>query len=323
MSADSRRSESQVVPNALGSAWTPRVIGGLLAFCLCGSLLISVVAWVLPVEVVQGWAVARAAADDFARFEASEAAAATVWFARYAASAIALFAMVAWIRRRRVIAFLGTALSEFWVATSFVQVQSPPHGAEASSNPCPMSRCFKVRQVFPQLIVVGWVVLAAYHAGQSVNRRLWDWPVYRLKPGQSVLPNISDGNREVIRYLEAATPPGSRIFVVSDQKLFFLSYYLLPRRLVHRTHPDSEFVIPLAFNQRPMAAYRLNDVNANEIARLRPDFVLEYFEGASFLENEDLMQDRQWIAFQRRRHGPAWQPQFLVALQPRVAGEAR
>jgi hypothetical protein len=81
-------------------------------------------------------------------------------------------------------------------------------------------------------------------------------------------------------------------------------------------HPESEFVIAQAFNQREMASYRVMDIDPERIRRLNPDYILEYFEGATQLKGENLLRDRSWVEFERRRYGPGWKPQFLVHLQP-------
>ena len=128
-------------------------------------------------------------------------------------------------------------------------------------------------------ICLAWGGLAMIHFVGAIDKRTRDWPVYRLNSGAQVLPNISDSNRMVIRYLSQVTPEDARILVLSDQKLFFLSYYLLPRRLYHPMHPEAEFVIPQPDQQRPLAAYRVSDLDDEYLSRINPDYVLEYFEG--------------------------------------------
>lgn len=270
------------------------LVTGGLATCTIAAL-----AWLIPIQVVQSWAVDRAHNDEFSRFEAYEAATATVWLLRIAMTFCATLMAVLGIYRNRVVPTLTHAATEFWRVSALIIVPGSSLRAYGS-----------------RLIVVAWLLMAVWQAGTSVQRRLWEWPVYRLLSGQAVLPNISSSNREVIRYVEAATPPGSRILVLSDQKLFFLSYYLLPRRLYHPTHPDSEFVIAQAHNERQLAAYRYDEVPVERIQRVNPDFILEYFEGADFLKGEDLNQDPNWIRFQRGRHGPGWRSLYLVRLRP-------
>lgn len=275
---------------------TIAIIGGTIIVCT-----VAILAWLVPIEVAQSWAVSRAQDDEFSRFEAFEAATAMVWLIRVAMTIGATIMLVVGFNLRRITPVLVQATTEFWIASGNVLF---PGGS--------------LRACASRLIVAAWLIMAIWQAAASVQRRLWEWPVYRLSSGQSVLPNISSSNRDVIRYLEAATPPGSRIMVLSDQKLFFLSYYLLPRRLYHPTHPDSEFVIAQAHNERQLAAYRLSDLPLDRVQRVNPDFILEYFEGAEFLQGEDLNQDPGWVRFQRSRHGPAWRPAYLVRLRPYV-----
>ena len=295
------------VPSA---SLTRSVRRGLLAGW-CGVTLLAGAAWLLPVEVAQSWAVGRAGSDKFSQFEAFAASSATVWFVRWAATVAVLILSVCWLKRRWVVSFLAKALVEFWQAVASRSTRTDPGCACGVDS---------VRSAVSRVFIVAWLVLAVYHAGGSVQRRLWDWPVYRLHAGRTVLPNISDTNRDVIRYLESATPAGSKILVLSDQKLYFLSYYLLPRRLYHPVHPDSEFVIAQPHNQRQLAAYRLEDLNPDRIERLQPDFILEYFEGSLFTQGRDLERDVHWLNHQRHRHGPNWRPEYLVELRRHSAG---
>jgi hypothetical protein len=289
-----------------------RIVRTVLLSSWCAVLLLAGTAWLIPVEVVQSWAVDRAADDDYSRFEADGAAGASVWFLRLATTVLGIILTAVWIRRRSSIPFLVEVLTSLWHAAADTNT--------VGESRSPMLKL--IRSTTTRLFIVGWLVLGVYHAGASVSRRLWEWPLYRLYSGHTILPNISDSNREVIRYLAAATPPDSKILVLSDQKLFFLSYYLLPRRLYHPTHPDSEFVIPLPHNQRQLAAYRLADLGPDQIQRLQPDYILEYFEGPSFIADSDLTQDPVWLNFQRQRHGAAYRPSILVVLRRYSAGEA-
>ena len=274
-------------------------------------MLLAGAAWLLPVEVAQSWAVGWAGRDEFSQFEAFVASSATVWFVRWSATVGVLILSVGWMKRRWLVPFLAKALAEFWQAAASRTTRAVP------GSSC---RVDSIRTTLSRVFIVAWLVLAVYHAGSSVQRRLWDWPVYRLHAGRTVLPNISDTNRDVIRYLESATPAGSKILVLSDQKLYFLSYYLLPRRLYHPTHPDSEFVIAQPYNQRQLAAYRLEDLSPDHVQRLQPDYIVEYLEGAHFTRGRDLERDRNWLTFQRHRHGANWRPEYLVELRRHSAG---
>jgi hypothetical protein len=128
---------------------------------------------------------------------------------------------------------------------------------------------------------------------------------------------MSQSNRDVIRYVQSATPEEARILVVSDQTVYFLSYYLLPRQVFHKVHPDAERVIPQPHQQRQRAAYRLEDIPPGERQALRPDYVLEYFEGPAYVDRERLIDDAEWIAFIRRLQGDAaYVPPYNVVLRP-------
>lgn len=276
-----------------------RLLKAGLVVSSCVLLLIAAVAWFLPVEVVQSWAVERAADDEYSRFEAHGAAAAATWLVRWSSLSGAVLLIAMWVLRRQAIPFFAKVCIEFYRVSG-----SSGHGTLSA-----------LRSGIIRLSILAWLGLFIYHASASVGRRLADWPLYQLHSGQTILPNISDNNRDVIRYLAAATPSNSRILVLSDQKLYFLSYYLLPRRLFHPTHPDSEFVIAKPYNERPLAAYRLQEISRDHIERLHPDFLLEYFESPASLVGENLEQDPGWIAFERQRHGPGWRPTFLVSLR--------
>jgi hypothetical protein len=66
-----------------------------------------------------------------------------------------------------------------------------------------------------------------------------------------------------------------------------------------------------------LSAYRLSDIEPEDLQRLRPDFVLEYFEGADYVERERSGEDRAWLAFQRQRRGDAtYVPPYVVVLRP-------
>lgn len=281
----------------------------LISWCL--AFAIAGLSWLIPMDAAQGWAVGRAADNDFAQFEAHGATTATMWFVRIVSTVIVLAMGFVWMRRRKVAPAVARAFAGFWQDTQ--PTRNPKWAPSVVS---------KVQTGVVRVIVLSWMVLGVYQLGCSINRRLWDWPLYQLHSGQTILPNISDGNREVIRFVAASTPPNARILVLSDQKLYFLSYYLLPRRLYHPSHPDSVFVIAKAHNERQLAAYRLQDLTSEQIEQLRPDYILEYFEGKQFIEGVDLRRDQGWLNYQRRKYGPDWQPSYLVSLQRYVAKDA-
>lgn len=272
-----------------------------LAIGWWAALFLVLAAWILPVEIVENWAAGRARNDDFSKIEAARASANALVFLRWALSATTLVLFSIWLAGRKSAPLISHIIAECWHSMT------------------PVDDAIRWRAVASRLFLMAWLMLAVWHVGASVSRRLWDWPVYRLYDGKTVLPNISDHNRDVIRYLNEATPSNARILVLSDQKLYFLSYYLLPRRLYHPMHPDSEFVIPQPYNQRQLAAYRLAELSPERIEKLRPDYILEYFEGEPFTKDRNLEQDLDWVSYKRRRN-QSWRPQYLVALR-KYSGE--
>jgi hypothetical protein len=171
---------------------------------------------------------------------------------------------------------------------------------------------------------IAWGILALGHFGHATMECLTNWPYYRFKSGVEVLPNISDSNRLVIRYLMNSTAPNARIFVASDQKLYFLSYYLLPRRLYYQSHPESEFVIPQPHLQRYMPAYPLAEIDPKTIERIAPDYVLEYFEQPDLIDRSRLNEDRNWVSFFRQHSpDPTAEPPYQVCLRRLKEGRPR
>jgi hypothetical protein len=271
----------------------------LFAFVIAG-LVGAGYFWAVPVEVAQGWALQNAPSDPLAQFEAAGRREAVWWLGRVACPLLALAAVWALGRADRIARLSRSVARGLWNAT-----------AVADS---PLS------SIVLRAVVGCWIILAGAHCVHGVRQRIADWPVYRLRSGPEVLPNISQSNRDVIRYLEAMTPPEAKILVLSDQKLFFLSYYLRPRQLFHPMHPKSEFVIPLAHGERPLAAYRLDELSSEYVGQLDPDYVLEYFEHPSHFDPQRLASDESWVRFYRARYGPESRPEFLVVLRP--AGES-
>lgn len=129
-------------------------------------------------------------------------------------------------------------------------------------------------------MVVAWTLSASVHMYRAFSRALDDWPVYRLAPGPDILPNMSQGNRKVIRACRRTLPPDARVLVTTDQKPGFISYYLLPRRVYFKTHPGSEFVIPGP--SQPLPAYRLHDLDPTWVGAKNVDYVVEYFEAPNW-----------------------------------------
>jgi hypothetical protein len=264
------------------------------------------VVWLIPVDIVQGWAFSRAPPERLAQFEASGHAEALWWILRAIMTAGTFLFCYAWYRQAEVVAFVTGLFKEFLLVMNLAN----PSGE-------PRARWPRIIAWFRCAGVMALLTLAAVHQIKAIGQRANDWPVYRLHDGGDVLPNISDANRAVIRYLQKATPEGSRIFVVSDQKLFFLSYYLLPRRLLYRVHPLAEHLIPQAHQGRQLAAYRLSEIPPALLKEQRPDYVLEYFEGLEYVEAERAEEDGAWLKFIRGLRGDGqYVPPYTVVLRP-------
>ena len=269
-------------------------IASLIA--LLAALVAGAYVWAVPVEVAQSWALENAPNEPLAQFEAVGRREAVWWLGRVLCPSLALAAAWALGRTRRITHRISAAARGLWHTTAV----RDSHGISSTAL---------------RVLVGGWILIAGAHWAHAVRQRIADWPVYRLRTGQEVLPNISQSNRDVIRYLQATTPSDAKILVLSDQKLFFLSYYLRPRRLFHPMHPESEFVIPLAYGERPLAAYRLDELSPEYVSSLDPDYILEYFEHPSHFDPERLTSDENWLRFRRARYNTNDPPEFLVVLR--------
>lgn len=261
------------------------------------SALAGAAAWIVSPEMAENWAFTRSPTA-----EAVLDARALLWFLRVAAPLTAFIGWVCLRRWPRTERFLHRAGHELWEATG------RSDRATSRGRVCSLAI----------LATAGaWLLLAAVQWIDASRRVVQEWPVYGTRSGAQVLPNMSESNRDVIRYLAEATPEHARILAASDQTLFFLSYYLWPRVILQRRHPDSEFIVPQPDQARQLAAYRLSDFTADEIAALDVDFVLEYFEGPEFVEPDRVLDDRMWIEFFRQRHGDRqYTPSYNVRLRP-------
>lgn len=254
--------------------------------------------WLMPLEFFQTWMIERASPDRYSQYAAHEQASAAIFFLRILLPIVAIFTIAGFFFLKRLIHFM----THCWSAVKDQTLIKRENQGD------------RKRTIIFRLFLCIWFSLGLFHFVQGIERRLEDWPWYHFHTGPAIMPNISDSNREVIRFLEQATEQDARILVLSDQKLFFLSYYLLPRKLFHPLHPESEFVIPKEFQQRQLKAYRLSDLDDEYLSQISPDYILEYYEGADYLEKERLTEDRNWIQFQQRQHGPQYQPTYNVRL---------
>lgn len=271
------------------------MLRSLLSLLLIASLLAGLSAWLVSPEMAENWAFARNGTP-----ESIQDARALLWLGRVAAPLLAIAVALGLSRWNRTERALHELRREFLAVTHCGRQQ----GAAGS-----------LPTIALRVAVVAWLLLASVHWGAAARRVVREWPIYRFRSGGQVLPNMSESNRDVIRYLATATPEDARILAVSDQTLYFLSYYLWPREIYQRRHPDSEFTVPQPGRQ--LAAYRLSDLTDEDIAAVNPDYVLEYFEGPESVEPDRLLADRQWIEFSRRLHGDsAYVPQFNLRLRP-------
>lgn len=267
----------------------------VLLLLTCG--LAAIAAWVISPEMAETWVYSRTRG-----VEAALAARDEVWLIRGAAPAVAIGAWLGLRRWARTERALRTLWREFLSATSL-------HNVDGSLA--------RVRSELFRGSIAACLLLSAVHWESGVRRVVHEWPVYRWTTGTRVLPNVSESNRDVIRYVQATTPEDARVLAVSDQTVFFLSYYLWPRVVLHRPHPDSQFVVPQPGQSRQLAAYRLQDLSHEDLARLAPDYVLEYFEGRDYFDAQRVFEDPMWTRFVREQHKDgAYVPPCNVRLRP-------
>ena len=259
----------------------------------------SAATWLLPREVMESWIQQQADESDFAQYAAREQARALWFVLRILLPLLGILSAIAVWKCEKLARFATDVLSS--LKSSTLQTTGAAKSLRTWTFRC---------------MLFAWFSMAAFHYAHSNWVRIRDWPWYHLNDGPQILPNISDSNRDVIRFLKETTPEDSRILVLSDQKLFFFSYYLLPRQLFHPVHPDSEFVIPAPNQQRQLTAYQRSDLDEDDIERLAPDYILEYFEGSRYVEPDRALEDADWIAYQQVGYGPAYVPEFNVRLTP-------
>lgn len=271
----------------------------ILILLLIVSIPGLVFVWLMPTEFFQSWMIEHAAPDQFSKFAAHEQAQAIFVLLRILLPLIAIFTATAFFFCYRVTCFI----TQCWSAVSEQTLINNEQKRDGK------------RTILFRFLLLSWFSLGVVHFAGGVSRRIEDWPWYHFNAGPEILPNISESNRDVIRFLKESTPENARILVLSDQKLFFLSYYLLPRKLFHPLHPESEFVIPKEFQQRQLKAYRLSDLEQDYIAEIAPDYILEYYEGADYLEKERFQEDPRWLHYLQNRYGYDYQPTYNVRLR--------
>lgn len=271
-----------------------RLVRLILILMLLISVPGTVYAWLMPVEYFQTWMIERANPDQYSQFAAHEQGQALTVLLRILLPLLAILTIAGFVFYPRVVQLATHCWQTLKQLTSLQQ----------------LGRTYLFR-----VLLISWFILGLVHFAGGVSRRIEDWPWYHFRAGSEMMPNISDSNRDVIRFVKEATEDDTRILVLSDQKLFFLSYYLLPRKLFHPLHPESEFVLPKEFQQRQLKAYRLSDLDTDYLEQISPDYILEYYEGKDYLENDRLLEDTRWLEFMRSQYGPDYQPSFNVRLK--------
>ncbi|WP_417383933.1 hypothetical protein [Gimesia sp.] len=271
-----------------------RLVRLILVLLLLISIPGTAYVWMMPVEYFQIWMIERANPDQYSQFAAHEQGQAVTVLLRILLPLLALVTIAGFVFYQRVVQL---ATHSWQILKQLTSLQQPG------------------RTCLFRFLLISWFVLGLVHFTKGVNRRIEDWPWYHFDSGSNIMPNISDSNRDVIRFVEEATENDARILVLSDQKLFFLSYYLLPRKLFHPLHPESEFVIPKEFQQRQLKAYRLPDLEAEYLEQIAPDYILEYFEGEDYLEKDRLREDPRWLEFMQSLYGPDYEPTYNVRLR--------
>jgi len=272
------------------------MLRGLFVALMMTGAVLTVAAWVVSPEMAENWA--------FGRYGTAESlldARALLWLMRIGSPTAVLACWILLRRWRRTESWLWSLGHEFMTITRL-----PDSGARRPT----------LRRGIVRAVIAAWLLLSAVHWADGARRVVREWPVYGWRSGAQVLPNMSESNRDVIRYLQSATPEDARILVASDQTLYFLAYYLWPRQVFQRRHPESEFIVPQPGQSRQLAAYRLSDLTNEDLDSINPDCVLEYFEGPEFVEPERLLEDPRWIASVREQRGDrTYVPPYNVRLR--------
>jgi hypothetical protein len=263
--------------------------------------------WLVPIEVFETWAVDRAVSGKYGQPEAVGEADFMVWLCR-----IVTPLLLAWIWR----VWSNVGPWRLFVADLWSGLATITRSTTRPDSTCLRSRTDFIRTVGCRGLLLAWGVVFIAHGVHAIGQRAHDWPYFQFYSGEVVLPNISESNRALIWYVQQSTPKTARILVASDQKLFFLSYYLRPRTLLHRMHPESEHVIPLNDQQRKLAAYRLEELTPADLARMPHDFTLEYFEHPDLVDRSQVLSDPVWVAYVRQwEENPSLIPSCMVRLR--------
>jgi len=268
----------------------------LFQLILVGSVLATLAAWLISVEMVETWVYTRSR-----DVQAALAARERMWLIRGVALPLAVGAWLAlryWPRTEQRLSVLA---SEFLAATRF---------------PALSGSAARFRSTIIRVAVAGWLLLAVVHWEAGVRRVIHEWPLYGFASGERVLPKMSSSNRDIIHGLDQATEPDSTILCFSDQTLYFVSYYSWPRVVLQRAHPGSEFLVPNGGLSQRRAAYRLSDFKDAQINKWNPDYVLEYYAGAEFVDQDPVQFDPRLVSFLRRLYeDPVYVPECPIRLR--------
>ena len=124
--------------NSLDSVYARGVRRALACLAACGAgggLLLSGLAWLWPLEVIQGWAVARVdPSDSYAMFEAVGMAEAGQWAARWFGLAMAGMCLVLWRQRSCIAPWIEGAGRGDSAAVPGLALLSPEHGGPGAAQ---------------------------------------------------------------------------------------------------------------------------------------------------------------------------------------------
>jgi hypothetical protein len=270
----------------------------LFQLILLGSVLATLAAWIISVEMAETWVFTRTR-DPQSALKTSE----RLWLIRVLAPVLVMgagFGLRRWLQTEQQ---LRTLAREFLAATRLSDARTTSMSA---------------RSVVCRVAIAAWLLLSLMHWEAGIRKAIHEWPIYEWASGELVLPNMSSSNRDVIRSIRGATQTeeDARILCLSDQTLYFVSYYAWPRKILHRTHPDSEFVVPQEGLSQRRAAYRLSDFTEDQLADWAPDYVLEYYASPEYVDQDPLEYDPRMVAYLRLRHDdPAYLPECPIRLR--------
>ena len=153
-------------------------LGCLLVLAACAAGL----AWLVPVETAQVWAIERAGADAYAQFEAAGRAEFLWWLTRGVLPVIAAGALVCFLSAESVVAFVRRAWREFLEATSGgeqvgdLSASRPPH-----PGPLPQGEREKDRPLTPALSPLARGEGGMHDTEREMSSRRNSWRLWRRR----------------------------------------------------------------------------------------------------------------------------------------------